>query len=89
MKPDFLGSEGYTIWEASLRNRKKETSLAVQWLRLHTSNAGGGDWIPGQGTKIPYAMPQAKKKKKEEEETEKKCKYQTGYLYTKVNINLE
>ena len=31
------------------------TSLAVQWLRLCTSNAGGGGSIPGQGTKIPHA----------------------------------
>ena len=27
------------------------TSLEVQWLRLHTSNSGGGGSIPGQGTK--------------------------------------
>ena len=31
------------------------TSLAVQRLRLHTSNAGGVGLIPGQGTKIPHA----------------------------------
>ena len=31
------------------------TSLAVQWLRLHASTAGGTDLIPGQGTKIPHA----------------------------------
>ena len=30
-------------------------SLAVQWLRLHASTAGGTDLIPGQGTKIPHA----------------------------------
>ena len=30
------------------------TSLAVQWLRLCTSNAGGIVSIPGQGTKIPH-----------------------------------
>ena len=29
------------------------TSLAVQWLRLHTCTAGGTGSIPGQGTKIP------------------------------------
>jgi len=28
-------------------------SLAVQWLGLHTSIAGGTDSIPGWGTKIP------------------------------------
>ena len=32
------------------------TSQAVQWLRLHASNAGGMGLIPGQGTKIPHAM---------------------------------
>ena len=31
------------------------TSLAVQWLRLCASNAGGTGSIPGQGTKIPHA----------------------------------
>ena len=31
------------------------TSLAVQRLRLCTSNAGGTDSIPGRGTKIPHA----------------------------------
>ena len=30
------------------------TSLAVQWLRLHASNAGGTGSIPGWGTKIPH-----------------------------------
>ena len=27
------------------------TSLMVQWLRLHTPNAGGPGLIPGQGTR--------------------------------------
>jgi len=27
----------------------------VQWLRLHASNAGAADSIPGEGTKIPHA----------------------------------
>ena len=27
------------------------TSLVVQWLRLHTPNAGGLGLIPGQGTR--------------------------------------
>ena len=38
----------------------------VQWLRLHTSNAGGMGSIPGWGTKIPCATQQKKKKKEEE-----------------------
>ena len=32
------------------------TSLMVQWLRLHASNPGGTDLIPGQETKIPHAV---------------------------------
>ena len=35
-----------------LRNR---TSLAVQWLRLHASTAGGAGSIPSGGNKIPHA----------------------------------
>ena len=35
---------------------KYRTSLVVQWLRLHDTNAGGTCSIPGWGTKIPYAM---------------------------------
>ena len=31
------------------------TPLAVQWLKLHASNAGGEGLIPGQGTKNPPA----------------------------------
>ena len=30
-------------------------SLAVQWLRLHTSNTEGIGLIPGQGTKTPHS----------------------------------
>ena len=32
-----------------------------QWLRLHTSNAGGTSSIPGWGTKIPHAMRHSQK----------------------------
>ena len=45
------------------------TSLAVQWLTRHTSNAQGAGSIPGQGTKIPHAVQHSqrlKKKKKKE-----------------------
>ena len=31
-------------------------SLAVQWLRLCASSAGGAGSIPGRGTKIPHAV---------------------------------
>ena len=33
----------------------------VRWLRLHTSNSGSMGLIPGQGTKIPYAMGDSQK----------------------------
>ena len=49
------------------RNGVWRTSLAVQWLRLCTSMAGGVGLIPGQGTKTPHAMLcglKMKKKKK-------------------------
>ena len=39
------------------------TSLPVQWLRLHTSNAGDTALIPGQGTKTPQALRRDPKKK--------------------------
>ena len=38
-----------------LKKNKRETFLAVQWLRLHTSNAGGVSSIPGWKTKSPQA----------------------------------
>ena len=38
------------------------TSLAVQWLRLLTSTAGGMSSIPGWGTKIPPTARHSQKK---------------------------
>ena len=35
----------------SIQEFFRETSLAVQWLKLCASNAGGPDSIPGQGTR--------------------------------------
>ena len=32
-----------------------ETSLLVQWLRLHTYNEGCVSSVPSWGTKIPHA----------------------------------
>ena len=40
------------------------TSLAVQWLRIHASNAGGLGLIPGRGIKIPHAPQRGQKTKK-------------------------
>ena len=42
--------------------------LAVQWLRLLGSNAGGSSSFPGQGTKIPYGVLRSQKKKKKKKE---------------------
>ena len=44
------------------------TSLAIQWLRLHTSSAGGGVSFPGRGTKIPHVMWRGQKKRNRREE---------------------
>ena len=41
-----------------------KTSLVVQWLRLHASNARDMGLIPCRGTKIPCASTCSKKKKK-------------------------
>ena len=40
------------------------TSLVVQWLRLHASNARGTGSILGQGTKIPHALLHGQENKK-------------------------
>ena len=45
------------------KKRAGGTSLAVQWLGLLVSNAGGAGSIPGQGTKILRATFMAKKLK--------------------------
>ena len=46
------------------------TSLAVQWLRLHASTAGGTGSIPGQGTKILHAVrPKPNQKKERSKQT--------------------
>lgn len=41
-----------------------ETSLAVRWLGLQTSTAGGVGSTPGQGTKILHVALLGQKKKK-------------------------
>ena len=49
-----------------LLKRRHWISLAVQWLRLQVSTAGGMGLIPGWGTKILHAMQMMKKIKKAE-----------------------
>ena len=58
-----MGVQGRLPGESNLWVGQKGvgTSLAVQWLRLRASTAGGTGLIPGQGTKIP---PKKKKKGK-------------------------
>ena len=57
------GSEAQTLTQAVRRKKMKFpwTSLAVQWLRICTSNAGGTGSTPGQETKIPHPMPYGQK----------------------------
>ena len=53
-----------------VRSCLEGTSLAVQWLRLHASTAGGMGSIPGRGTKIPHAARCGQKRSCREEERE-------------------
>ena len=48
----------------AMKNKGWGTSLAVQWLRFHTPNAGDTGSIPGWGTKIMNIMQCGQKKKK-------------------------
>ena len=45
-------------------SKNAQSSLVVQWLRLHISNAGAVGLIPGWGTNIPPASQHKQKKKK-------------------------
>ena len=46
---------------AYIKNHHSGTSLAVQWLRLRVSTAGGVSSIPDRGSKIsPAAQPKCK-----------------------------
>ena len=52
----FWGSDprgiSWLLWEPELNLKiKADTSLVVQWLRLHAANAGDPGWIPGQETR--------------------------------------
>ena len=52
------------FWPPKLGEKKiSGTPLAVRWLKLHASIAGGSDSTPGQGTKITHAMQHDKNKK--------------------------
>ena len=58
--------DGFTV-----ARDKRGTSLTAQWLRLHTSIAGGMGSIPGQGTKIPNATVWCGQKEKQNKQTKK------------------
>ena len=55
------------------------TSLAVQWLTLHVSNAGDVGLIPGWRTKMPHAARCGQKKKIEQ-------KYNWSIIYEEAVI---
>ena len=46
----------HAITGKKFKNPKVGTSLAVQYLRLHASSAGGTGSISGWGTKVIHAM---------------------------------
>ena len=50
------------------KNKQKKTLLAVQWLRLRASNAGGLGWITGWGTRIPHAMGHSKQQQQQQQQ---------------------
>ena len=58
-----LGLEILLSLKNVLKNVMYGTSLAVQWLRLHTSTSVGTVSIPGRETKILHAVPRSQKKK--------------------------
>ena len=49
-------------WQETEHTYTHETSLVVQWLRLHASKAGDVGSIAGRGNEIPHAMRWDKKK---------------------------
>ena len=61
------GCQPWKHWPFPHQDRQKKKSragisLAVQWLGLCASTAGGVGSIPGQGTKIPHAAERGQKK---------------------------
>ena len=56
-----------SVQEAAPKGRNQHktggTFLAVQWLGLHASTAGGVGLIPSWGTKTPHVMRHGQKKK--------------------------
>ena len=50
------------------------SSLAVQWLKLHASNARGVGSIPGQRSKCPHAAAKTNKQTNKDEDFQEDCK---------------
>ena len=64
LKMSLGTKEGSVSLSKRQQKQIKGTSLETQWLRNHTSTAGGLGSIPGPGTKMPHAMQHGQKKKK-------------------------
>ena len=62
----------------------QRTSLAIQWLRLHTSNAGRVGSIPGWGTKISHALRCGQKQTNKKQNKTKPQIYVPGPIH--INI---
>ena len=62
----------------TLKNAFSRTSLAVQWLRLHSPKTGGTDFIPCWETKISHAAQHGLKKKNHQEPKQTKKSQQTS-----------
>ena len=60
----YINPMRQVILRENFSQSRSVISLAIQWLRLCPSNAGGMGSIPDQGTKIPHAMQHGQKKKK-------------------------
>ena len=64
---DKRGLTGYSSWgrkESGVTEyAHRYYTLVVQWLRLHTPNAGGLGLMPGQGTKISHCCVAEKRRK--------------------------
>ena len=56
------------------KKKKKRASLVAQWLRLHTSTAGGAGSIPGRGTKISHAVQHSQKILKKKRKKQKQMR---------------
>ena len=55
--------------------------VTVQWVGLHASTAGGMGVIPGQGTKILYALQQSQKKTPKKQQQQKTRESNTDEIY--------